>query len=55
MRINFNRHFLQPELSYTINRCNITIRRSRCPKTHPKAAYPKWPLSPRLSTALRFP
>lgn len=25
MRINFDRHFLQPELSYTINRCNITF------------------------------
>ena len=25
MRVNFDRHFLQPELSYTINRCNITF------------------------------
>ena len=25
MRINFKRHFLQPELSYTINRSNITF------------------------------
>ena len=25
MRINFDRHFLQPEVSYTINRCNITF------------------------------
>ena len=27
MRINFERHFLQPEISYTINRCNITFRK----------------------------
>ena len=27
MRINFERHFLQPEISYTINRCNITFMR----------------------------
>lgn len=27
MRINFNRHFLQPEISYTINRCNITFEK----------------------------
>ena len=27
MRINFKRHFLQPELSYTINRCNITFEK----------------------------
>lgn len=25
MRTNFGRHFLQPEVSYTINRCNITF------------------------------
>lgn len=25
MRINFERHFLQPEISYNINRCNITF------------------------------
>ncbi|MDO4163908.1 MAG: porin family protein [Bacteroides sp.] len=25
MRINFGRHFLQPEVSYNINRCNITF------------------------------
>lgn len=25
MRINFDRHFLQPEISYNINRCNITF------------------------------
>ncbi|MDR1004712.1 MAG: PorT family protein [Prevotellaceae bacterium] len=25
MRINFKRHFLQPEVSYTINRCDITF------------------------------
>lgn len=28
MRINFNRHFLQPEISYNINRCNITFNKS---------------------------
>ncbi|MDR0988694.1 MAG: PorT family protein [Prevotellaceae bacterium] len=27
MRINFDRHFLQPELSYTINRSNITFEK----------------------------
>lgn len=27
MRINFERHFLQPEISYTINRCNITFNK----------------------------
>lgn len=27
MRINFKRHFLQPEISYTINQCNITFER----------------------------
>ena len=25
MRINFDRHFLQPEISYNINRCNICL------------------------------
>ncbi len=27
MRINFDRHFLQPEVSYNINRCNITFEK----------------------------
>ncbi|AVM51677.1 outer membrane protein with beta-barrel domain [Bacteroides zoogleoformans] len=27
MRINFNKHFLQPEVSYNVNRCNITFER----------------------------
>ncbi len=27
MRINFDRHFLQPEISYNINRCNITFNK----------------------------
>ncbi|MDR0962695.1 MAG: PorT family protein [Mediterranea sp.] len=27
MRINFDRHFLQPEISYTVNRCNITFEK----------------------------
>lgn len=28
MRINFDRHFLQPEISYNINRCNIAFNRT---------------------------
>ena len=27
MRINFERHFLQPEISYAVNRCNITFNK----------------------------
>lgn len=27
MRINFDRHFLQPEISYNINRCDITFEK----------------------------
>lgn len=27
MRINFDRHFLQPEISYAVNRCNITFNK----------------------------
>lgn len=27
MRINFERHFLQPEISYNVNRCNITFEK----------------------------
>lgn len=27
MRINFERHFLQPEISYNVNRCNITFNK----------------------------
>ena len=27
MRINFGNHFLQPEVSYNINRCNITFNK----------------------------
>lgn len=27
MRINFDHHFLQPEISYNVNRCNITFER----------------------------
>lgn len=27
MRINFDRHFLQPEISYNVNRCNITFEK----------------------------
>lgn len=54
MRINFNRHFLQPELSYTINRCNITFE-SPYLRTRPRTACPAWHLSPRLSTVSKYP
>lgn len=27
VRVNFDRHFLQPEISYNINRCNITFEK----------------------------
>lgn len=27
MRVNFDRHFLQPEISYNVNRCNITFEK----------------------------
>ena len=27
IRINFDRHFLQPEISYNVNRCNITFEK----------------------------
>ena len=54
MRINFKRHFLQPEFSYTINRCNITFEK-RFRMMLLKAALPKWPLLPLLSTALKSP
>lgn len=55
MRINFDRHFLQPEISYNINRCNITFekplarrRRIRSPAggslhyiVHPQYRHPR--------------
>lgn len=33
VRINFDRHFLQPELSYNINRCNITFNKPQADNT----------------------
>lgn len=35
MRINFDRHFLQPEISYNINRCNITFEKTLSENTAP--------------------
>mgnify|MGYP000422439713 CR=1 FL=1 len=40
MRINFDRHFLQPELSYTINRCNITFEKP-LPEDAPESSIPE--------------
>lgn len=40
MRINFKRHFLQPELSYTINRCNITSEKP-LPEDAPENSTPE--------------
>lgn len=40
MRINFKRHFLQPELSYTINRCNITFEKP-LPEDAPESSIPE--------------
>mgnify|MGYP000422239601 FL=1 len=40
MRINFKRHFLQPELSYTINRCNITFEKP-LPEDAPENSTPE--------------
>lgn len=40
MRINFGRHFLQPEISYTINRCNITFEKP-LPEDAPENSIPK--------------
>ncbi|MBQ8192364.1 MAG: PorT family protein [Bacteroidaceae bacterium] len=33
MRINFDRHFLQPELTYSISRCNITFDKPQAEAT----------------------
>ncbi|MCD8182278.1 MAG: PorT family protein [Bacteroides sp.] len=33
MRVNFGRHFLQPEISYTVNRCNIAFERPQAEDT----------------------
>lgn len=40
MRVNFDRHFLQPEASYTINRCNITFDKP-LPTDAPESAIPE--------------
>ena len=40
MRINFKRHFLQPEFSYTINRCNITFEKP-LPDDAPESSTPE--------------
>ena len=40
MRINFDRHFLQPEISYNINRCNITFEKP-LPADAPAGAAPE--------------
>ncbi len=40
MRINFGRHFLQPEISYTINRCNITFEKPQ-PEDAPENSTPE--------------
>lgn len=40
MRINFGRHFLQPEVSYTINRCNITFEKP-LPEDAPENSVPE--------------
>lgn len=39
MRINFGRHFLQPEVSYNINRCNITFDKP-LPEDAPEGTIP---------------
>ena len=47
MRINFDRHFLQPELSYNINRCEIQFL---APKTDDLIATPhQYAISSRIS------
>ncbi len=38
MRINFERHFLQPEISYNINRCNITFEQPSAEDAPPEIA-----------------
>lgn len=40
MRLNVERHFLQPEISYNINRCNITFEKS-LPDDAPVGAIPE--------------
>ncbi|WP_418697380.1 porin family protein [Bacteroides sp.] len=40
MRINFDRHFLQPEISYNINRCNITFEKP-LPEGAPTGSIPE--------------
>ena len=40
MRINFGRHFLQPEISYNISRCNITFNKP-LPEGAPEGMLPE--------------
>lgn len=40
MRINADRHFLQPEISYSVNRCNITFEKT-LPDDAPAGTIPK--------------
>ncbi len=40
MRLNVERHFLQPEISYNINRCNITFEKP-LPEDAPVGAIPE--------------
>lgn len=35
MRINFGKHFIQPEVSYNVNRCNITFEQPENTETSP--------------------
>lgn len=37
-RVNFNRHFLQPEVSYNVNRCNITFDKPTTDEVLPEEA-----------------
>lgn len=40
MRINFGRHYLQPEISYNVNRCNITFDKP-LPEGSPEGKIPE--------------
>jgi hypothetical protein len=35
MRINFGKHFIQPEVSYNVNRCNITFEQPESTESNP--------------------
>ena len=41
MRINFDRHFLQPEVSYNINRCDISFQKP-LPQNAPTGTIPEF-------------